>query len=180
MEKLWNELKIQISDFELKPEIILNNGATQKEIEETELFLNVELPIDYKDFMKIHNGQNSSESWLIYNHEFLSLERLKDEWSIWKKLLDKKAFERNGLSIKSKPDVGIQDFWWTPEWIPITYEGAGNHYCIDLVPDKQGNKGQIFKMYHDDNRRILIANNFTEFIEKYIYELKTGRFNIEY
>ena len=35
---------------------------------------------------------------------------------------------------ESDPDVGIRNNWWNDKWIPITYDGAGKHDCLDLAP----------------------------------------------
>ncbi|HCF27872.1 MAG TPA: hypothetical protein DEV81_11890, partial [Cyanobacteria bacterium UBA11049] len=60
--------------------------------------LGVSFPEDVKDSYRIHNGQKSCfdtpdrQQWkdycLIDYRQLLSLARIKDEWSVWKELLD--------------------------------------------------------------------------------------------
>lgn len=152
----------------------LNEGINSKEIEHVENTIGAKLPLDFLEFYKIHNGQDSSSEGLINAEELLSFERIIDEWSIWKDLLDKKTFEENGTSFTSEPDKGIKNNWWNPLWIPITYDGSGNHFCLDLDPDENGNYGQIIRMWHDDAIRTLEAKSFTEWINEYVIKLQNG------
>lgn len=152
----------------------LNNGIEQKDIEHLENVIGIKLPLDFLEFYKIHNGQDSSSEGLINAEELLSFERIIDEWSIWKDLLDKKTFQENGSSFTSDPDKGIKNDWWNPLWIPITYDGSGNHFCLDLDPTDEGKYGQVIRMWHDDSIRSLEANSFTEWINAYAIKLQNG------
>lgn len=180
MKHLWEILKKELIAQEVDLTDALKEGANEKDFEEAEKIMGIKFPIDFKEFYKIHNGQNDMKTWLIYEQEFLSLKRIVSEWKIWKDLYDKKTFEKDGIPYTSSADEGVKDVWWNPKWIPITYDGCGNHYCIDFDPDKNGKVGQIITMYHDDDIRDLVSNSFKEFIEKYIDDLKTGNFIFEF
>ena len=97
----------------------------------------------------------------------LSFNRIIDEWRVWKDLLDSKAFEDTSGPYTSLPENGIKNNWWNPLWIPITYDGSGNHYCLDLDPEKDGSYGQIIRMWHDDPQRSIEASSFKEWIIDY-------------
>ena len=73
------------------------------------------------------------------------------------------------------PDKGIKNDWWNDSWIPITYDGSGNHYCLDLDPTEEGIYGQIIRMWHDDAERTLVANSFKEWIVDYKDKLVSGQ-----
>ncbi len=150
----------------------LNTSLSEDMIYKLEKKIGGTLPKEYIGFLKVHNGQNQDSEGLINTEELLSAERIIEEWSVWKDLLDKGDFKE----IESQPDKGIKADWWNSKWIPITHDGGGNHYCIDLDPDKGGTKGQIIRMWHDSSERELIANSFKEWISNYVNELEKGNY----
>src|SRR5687768_1949057 len=97
---------------------MLQAGASEAEIRETEKFLCVEFPNDVKDSYRIHNGQSNGNVSFINGLEFLSLKRIRDEWTVWKNLLDSGAFE----DWESESEKEIRADWWNPKWIPLTHD----------------------------------------------------------
>ena len=94
----------------------LRPGATDKQLDEGERRLGVSFPESVRESYRIHDGQEPDGPALIDAWEFLSLERILDEWQVWKQLLDGGEFARS----RSKPDPGIRPDWWAPRWIPLT------------------------------------------------------------
>lgn len=170
MKELWSAIKAKLS--EIAPEIIenLNEGATDENLNLLEKTINAKLPESFKEFYKIHDGQSGGPG-MFDCEEFLSIDRIIDEYSIWKKLLD-----QNKLQGTSNPDEGIKNNWWNSLWIPITYDGSGNHYCLDLDPSEEGHYGQIIRMWHDDSERTLEADSFLEWVTTYKENLESGQF----
>jgi len=174
MTDIWNSIELKLK--EIAPDILnnLNAGAETAAIENFETLIHSKLPESFKFFYKVHNGQKSESAGLIECEELLSLERIEDEWKVWKGLLDEQNFEDDNGLYTSEPDPGIKNDWWNPLWIPITYDVCGNHYCIDLDPADEGHYGQIIRMWHDDPQRSLEAKSFTEWINKYKDRLLNG------
>lgn len=179
MENLLDDLYNELLEYDIDLEKVLNAGAGEHEFEDVARKLKIEFPEDFVEFYSIANGQDEMADYILYGQELLSLSRIIGEWKIWKDLLDKGTFVKKGIPYKSTPDKGVKDDWWNPLWIPFTYDGAGNHYCIDFDPADGGKVGQIIEMIHDDNPRRLVADSFKDFIKKYIDDLKTGRYIIE-
>ena len=150
----------------------LNTNASEDDITKLEKTIGEKLPKDYIEFMKIHNGQERDSEGLIDTEEFLSTDRVIEEWSVWKDLLDKGDFKDS----ESEPEEGIKADWWNSKWIPITYDGSGNHYCIDIDPATGGTNGQIIRMWHDSAERELVANSFKEWISNYVNDLEKGKY----
>ncbi|MFN8256973.1 MAG: SMI1/KNR4 family protein [Bacteroidales bacterium] len=148
----------------------LNDGATNEEFEELEEHINKKLPDSFKSFYRIHNGQIPMSEGLIDTEELLSIERIMEEWEVWKELDEKGVFDDS----VSNPDKGIREDWWNPLWIPITYDGSGNHYCLDLNPDEGGKKGQIIRIWHDSDERELIAPSFEQWMNDFADDLEAG------
>jgi len=169
MDELWNRIEAVFSRQYPQLLELWNPGATAQQIDHLEQVLGVKLPEDFKEFYKLKNGA-SDGAGLIREGEFLSLSRIEDEWQVWKDLLGSGDFEGS----ESQPVRGIKSNWWNAKWIPFTYDGSGNHLCIDLDPDSDGHSGQIITMWHDSADRELEALNFKTWLEEYVFSLEDG------
>jgi cell wall assembly regulator SMI1 len=175
MEKIWNQI-----DFWLRanvPDIHsdLLAGATDEEIYSAEEHMDVKFPEDVKISYKIHNGQIGDASPLLGEWELLSLEDMINQWNIMKKLVDAGKF----TNVASKPIGPVKADWWNIKWIPITYNGAGDLYCLDLDPAPGGEVGQIISFWHMDEKRERLASNFREWLQRYADELENGKYTVE-
>jgi cell wall assembly regulator SMI1 len=175
MIDIWKEIEQQLKA--IAPDIFsgLNLGVTDDQVTKLENIIKTKLPDDFVEFYKVHNGQERNSAGFIDCEEFLSFDRIGDEWKIWKDLLDTKTFEDDDEPYTSTPDKGIKNDWWNDHWIPITYDGSGNHYCLDLDPTEEGKYGQIIRMWHDDDERSLVANSFKEWMTSYKDQLVSGQ-----
>ncbi|GME79936.1 unnamed protein product [[Candida] boidinii] len=148
--------------------------ATDEEIKSLEDKLNVTLPEQYKESLKCHNGQ-SNICGLIYGYEYLSTEKV---YTQWKKRQSEDGDDGALIDLKSLPrdSTGVSTECFDLGWIPITSDGGGNHYCLDLAPDlsKNGKVGQIIKTLRDNADQELIAESFYHFFCKFVREVMVG------
>ena len=151
---------------------MLQHGASEEEIRETEKFLSVEFPDDVKDSYRLHNGQSGGNGGSINGLEFLSLGRMREEWAIWKDLLVSGDFE----GYETEPDKKVRADWWNPKWIPLTSDWGGNHECLDLAPTEEGDVGQIITMWHDGGERQVLADSFRSWLEQFANDLEAGKY----
>ena len=174
--KLWNNLKQEWSRLAPNVTIALHEAASEDDLQKLEETINAKLPEDFKAFYRVHNGQKSWEG-VIDCQELLSIERIIDEWKVWKGLLDSEAFIGPDGSYKSEPrEQEVKNDWWNPGWIPFTSDGAGNHLCVDLDPNPGGTYGQVIEMIHDDADRSLKASSLMTYIEHYTEKLKSDAY----
>ncbi|WP_391557905.1 SMI1/KNR4 family protein [Robertmurraya sp.] len=161
MKLLWERMESWIKDH--APDVLedLNPGASESEITELETALGVTLPEDLKESLRIHNGQSGDSQWLVAGWELLSTQRILDEWNVWKELNDKESFKEWDV----EPQEGVANVWWQPAWIPLTYNGCGDHHCLDLAPTNKGKNGQIISMWHDSEEREVLAKNYRQWFE---------------
>lgn len=177
MQDVWSRIEAWLKTNAPESIDVLNMGATDKQISELEELLSIQLPEDVKSSYRIHDGQSIDGFGLMDGCEFLSLERIKDEWNVWKGLLDSGAFQtEDGQDLGCEPMLGVSNVWWSPKWIPLTYDGGGNHVCLDLNPAEGGDIGQIITMWHDDGERKIIASGFRDWLQKYADELESGSY----
>lgn len=180
MDHAWNKLikcLDQITDNFKEFNYDLNPGVTEKKILSLENIIKKQFPEDFKAFYKLHNGENAHGYGILKGEEFLSMERILEEWNVWQELIDSKALlnDEEGEYI-SEADLGVKNVWWNPNWIPFSYDGNGNHYCIDLDPSAEGTYGQIIRVWHDEPVRELLNSSFTEWINEYISQLENNEF----
>ena len=149
--------------------IDLNPPATDYEIEELTKILGVELPNDFLDVLRIHNGQKGESAWLFDSQEFLSTHRIIEEFNTWKNLLDTQLQDKS-----STPDEGVKNDWWNTNWIPFTSDGCADHYCLDLSPTDAGIKGQIITLWYESSEREVVAPSFSLWFEEYVNQLYLG------
>ena len=149
--------------------IDLNPPATDYEIEELTKILGVELPSDFLNVLRTHNGQKGESAWLFDSQEFLSTHRIIEEFNTWKNLLNTQL---QGKS--STPYEGVKNDWWNTNWIPFTSDGCGDNYCLDLSPTNTGTKGQIITLWYESSEREIVAPSFSLWFEEYVEQLYSG------
>lgn len=171
MQELWSRLETWLRANATDVLETLRPGATEEQIAHAEALLSVQFPDDFKAAYRIHNGQDEG-SGLMDGREFLSLERIQDEWKVWKELLDGGDFG----DVSSEPVGPIRTDWWHPAWIPITYDGSGNHDCLDLAPAAGGQVGQIIDFWHDDPSRSVAAASFGAWFAAFVEECEAGAY----
>jgi cell wall assembly regulator SMI1 len=174
MKVIWNRIETWLGSNAQEVLRALNPPATRSQIAEAEAALGISFPQDVQDTFLIHNGQASDTPWLLDGWEFLSLERIVEEWKKWKELLDGGDFKGT-----NSDSVGftVTD-WWNPRWIPMTYDGSGNHHCLDLSPGPHGKAGQIIRMWHDDAARDLVAPSYREWLTGLANDFEAGRYEM--
>lgn len=172
IQESWSQVKTWISNH--CPELLaaLHSGAPEEEIEKAERAMGVRLPEPVKACYRIHNGQKPGSPGLLDVSEFLSLERMVEDWSIWKELLDAGDFQGD----TSAPPRQVRNDWWHPGWVPFTADGSGNSLCIDLAPSPDGLSGQIIEMWHDDDSRPLVAASFHAWFTAWAERVIAGQY----
>lgn len=172
MEHLWAQFEQWLGRNWPEGLADLNAPATDKEISELEHHLEIQLPPALRQLLKAHNGQGGMAGGLFDNSEFLSTRAILDQWKVWKDLLDSGEF----TGVNSDPQTGVRNDWWNPRWIPITHNGGGDHYCIDLDPTDEGTIGQVITMWHDMGDREIKAASIEEWFENYVKAVLAGRY----
>lgn len=170
MQELWTRLENWLQAN--APQFLddLNPAATERDLSKLAEALGTPLPADFLAFYRIHDGQGNTVGGLFDGQELLSVPRMLDEWTVWNSLLTGGDFD----GIECTPDPGIRPDWWNRHWLPLTYDGAGNHCCLDLAPAEGGTYGQVIHMWHDDAERPLLAISFREWMSEYVDALEAG------
>ena len=178
LDALVKEYHAAAAELELSFE--LNAGASEADFAELEQTLGYALPEEFKELYRVANGETDIGS-VFAGEEWLSIERIIDEYNIWQELYQNGTFqEDDGTPYGCEPEAGIKpDFWWNPKWIPLSADGGGNSKMIDLDPAEQGRAGQIIQMWHDDAAREKEAASLREFLQNYVRDLEAGLYVLD-
>lgn len=166
------------------PELLysLNPGTTIYELDDFEAAIGQRLPIDVRESYLIHNGQQENHLYmtgLLFGVPILPLFEALREWQYWRQIeTDSDNDEMNGEYTFSAPHGAIQPNYTNPGWIPLTFDGCGNHIGIDLAPDRNGVVGQVIAFGYDENVKYVIANSWADFLNNVAFELEAGNFCI--
>src|SRR5262245_32923021 len=171
MREIWNRIEAWLQAHVPSGDNVLSPGAAEEEIAATERFLGVSFPEEVRASFRLHNGQ-SGGPWLVWGCELLSLGRIREEWNAWKELLDRGTLE----NCRSGSDGRVVEDWWHARWVPLTHDGAGNHYCLDLNPGPKGRAGQIIQMWHDDPERPVVAPSYRAWLAALADALEAGAY----
>ncbi len=174
MKSIWNRIEswLEVNAPEIHSDLLA--GATDEEICSAEEFMDIKFPDDLKISYRIHNGQRGDSSTLLGEWQLYSLENMKSRWKILKKL-----FDAGELNAEATPIGPVRAEWWNPKWIPITHNGAGDLYCLDLAPAAGGEVGQIITFWHMDEKRERLANSLQDWLQSYAEDLENGRYTVE-
>lgn len=178
MQDIWKRIEAWLAVHASELLDTLKPGATEVEIQDTENYLGVSLPQDIKAFYQIHDGQWSWEEkqlqpkdYSLYDmHQFLPLARLREEWQIWVDVHENTPLEEKWVTLESGETVPA----WSKQWIPLTADGCGSAYFLDLSAVLMGgNVGQILE-YRNCDGFYLTSPSFRAWVETFVADLEAG------
>lgn len=143
-------------------------GVTDADIETAEKAIGLSFPQEFKNFLKIMNGESNQSMGIIGNWRIMKLEHIIKEWGNMKQMVEEGVFEGN----TNKETPFVKGMWWNTKWIPIVTSGSGHFFVIDMDPNTKGKVGQIILFLHDSEDRFLVANSLTEWLEKITTDLE--------
>ena len=114
---------------------------------------------------------------MFFGWVFVPIESIAQNWQTWHELQDMNRDMAESMS--SYPKGHIKNLYTNDRWIPLIDDFGGNHVGIDLDPDVKGIPGQVIIFGADEDEKRLIANSFTEFLEKYLFWLKNKQWQID-
>jgi len=95
-------------------------------------------------------------------YRWLSIEGVLGEWRVEQELLDAGDFDELNMGEVGTP---VRMDWWNPRWIPFARSLSGDLLCADLAPGRSGRLGQVISVYHDDDTRAVLADDFAACLE---------------
>lgn len=156
-------------------------GATDQELQDLSATLGIQLPDDFLRLYAWHNGQEDVSDctgpW--YGLSFLSIEKLKESYQMWKENAEASDPLSDSDGISSTPPGFVKRQHANVRWIPFAHDWSGNYLGIDLDPDEYGTSGQVINFGCDEYRKIAIAPSISAFVQWMMNELNNGNFKID-
>lgn len=188
----------------------LNDGATTADLNEFENDLAVgSLPVEVRQFYKIHDGQfrGGKPTGLLMGLVLLDIESIIEEYAIWARVsqrLEKQQYilqhqqkQNNDQpsasssrvqnkpsnsfvdNQKSIPPNSIQPFYAHRGWVPIAKDSCGNQLALDFAPGPAGHWGQVIIFGRDYDTKLVVASSFQEFLFIFVNDLEAGNYRID-
>ncbi len=175
IKKHWNNIEKWLEENVpiKKSEWNFMKPATISEIINAEKEFGFLLPQDYKDFLGIHNGQSYEYlfTWMFDGMTFLPINEVVNEWKNKLKYCELGSDFFNETNI----DDRIRNIMFHQKRITIAEQEGISMLMLDFVPTDKGTKGQL--IYNiDECEFIIVAESFSEFLEKYYKLLQKGVF----
>ncbi len=179
MQQIFDRIHTQFARLKEKyqsdMDLSFNDGASDHDFAKLEKVLGFELPNDFKEIYRIHNGAKS-DSTTLAGEEWLSIRQIVIDYEMWNELFEAGDFDDEQAE-PSSPAIKAE-FWFNPKWIPFTTRLNGDGRMIDLDPTEKGTVGQIIYMYHDDTDRKLESISLKDFFEQFATDLENDEYII--
>ncbi len=171
---MWDDIEMWLQKNINLIYLDLLSGAKEKDISSFEKKTGCKLPEQFKNSLRIHDGQGGDASSLFGGWQILSLKHSLGEWQLMKRL-----FDEGKLNAKAQSPPTIKPVWWNIKWIPIAANNLGDLICIDLDPTNLGVVGQIIMFKHMDEDRELLSDGFKNWLGKYLKDLTSGKYAVD-
>lgn len=153
----------------------LNPPATDRELADAEKAFGCELPAQWRELYRRHNGLNfdSNQGNLFYGMGFLSLEDAVAQ-------LELNGEPGTAASPVRAADVGVRkDDMFNPKWIAFGHDWGETLLRIDLDPAPEGTVGQVIFTDYADDTVILLNPSLTSFMADFVRDLEDGRYFLD-
>lgn len=166
VEWAWRRIEWWLEAQEEGLSARLASGAREEDLEAAEQRMGVRLPEDVRESYRRHDGEREHLG-LFGGWGWMSLREVVKEW----------AFERYAPpSPRNRSRGPVKPLEWSPRWIPLIADGAGDFLCVDLDPPEDGTPGQVISYYHDDPERIRMTRSFTSWLSRFADRLVKGEY----
>lgn len=158
----------------------LRPPASARDIARLEKALGRRLAKELRQSLACHDGQSTplhAGPGVIGNWELLSVDRILQHHATWGEHLA--ANELTGPGYRAKPGRGVRRLWWSPAWLPVTYDGAGGHHCVDHDPGKGGAVGQLLLVRPGEPERRVRASGVRAWLAGIAQALESGRAQVQ-
>ncbi|MBN9120053.1 MAG: SMI1/KNR4 family protein [Planctomycetes bacterium] len=155
-------------------------GAPPEAIAAAEVRLGFPLPADVRESYAVHDGSGGADvlphaAFGLIAVPLLSLDESLRDREMWLSWREGGAFERRS----ARPHGPIRPEWWCPRWFPVTWDGGGDHLCIDLAPAPGGADGQVIYFSHEVGPLEVVAVSWRRYLEDYASALEAGRLRFD-
>jgi cell wall assembly regulator SMI1 len=150
----------------------LNSGANAAEIAAAEQALGRDMPTEWRELYRVHNGMTDKLNLgsLFFGMHFLTLDEAVREHS------GSNMAGANRVPVRAA-DPGIKkDDIHNPNWVAFAHDGGDTLLRVDIDPAPDGTLAQIIFTDHADATVILIAKSLSQFLLDFALDLEGGKY----
>jgi len=161
------------------PEVLksLRPGVAEHAFCEIETVMQVTLPHDVKESLRIHDGQDRySHPGAILGLRLKSLSEIRNGVEVGRKdFRDEEASDVTASyeEYTSFPCDAIRCCYGNPFWLPMAGDEGGS-VGIDLDPATNGSQGQVINFGNDQENKFVLALGWAQLLEDMADELERG------
>ncbi|KAI5791432.1 hypothetical protein FPQ18DRAFT_367475 [Pyronema domesticum] len=194
--------RIEVWAEENYPELFdqLCTPASMNDINELEYSLDCSLPLEVRESLAIHDGQERGgrPTGAIFSGMLLDCEEILDEWKNWRVVESEymqttgpsdsgeagpssASIGKSGLAAKQncQPDDTVQKVYSHPGWIPMVRDWGGNYLAIDLAPGPRGTWGQVIIFGRDYDTKYVVSKSWAHFLAMYADDLQSSHWHVD-
>ena len=180
MQEVWARIEAVLLVTAPDRLTALAAGAMPETIAAAETRLGVVLPADVRESYAVHDGSGGSDvlphqTMSLVDVPLLSLDAVVRDREMWLGWWEGGSFDDS----RTAPRGPIRRQWWCRGWVPVTWDGGGDHLCIDLDPPPGGVPGQVIYFSHELGPVEVIAASWQAYLEEYAAALESGRLRFE-
>lgn len=168
MQEIWKRIEnwLRVN----APSILahLPEGASDADLSAAESRLSVQLPDDFRESYRLHNG--SGAVWL-FGFESYGLDDIAGTWEC-QQIPPRAGHEEEPVAAHGP----IREEECNAMWIPVGGNQCGDHLMLDLAPAQGGTMGQLFWWDHEDWTAEILANGWRDFLTRFATDLESGRY----
>lgn len=151
----------------------LRPGVTPSTLESAERSLGLVLPPSVRETYQTFDGQQGDLPGVLLGMKWLPLAEVLREHATWLELASEDP------SLTSRPPEAVRPVTFSPAWVPIASDFAGNGLAVDLDPGPAGTVGQVITFGPDEHERLVLAPDLPAFLAWVAEQIEAGRVSLE-
>ena len=149
-------------------------GAADAQIEQLEKEIGAQLPDDFKESVRVHDGGPLVRVPPRHG-ELLSLEEILDQWKMYSESQANDGYATGDDWLPPQLDGPIKPIFWSQKRIFVT-DNSGDHLTLDLDPPADGKYGQVLHHCHEVGPTGVVASGWAEFLATLVADLDDGKY----
>ena len=177
-DKIWKSIPEEIKRILPETYKTLNPPVDVKDIEALEKQLGVRLPLAFKSYLNVFNGQTGQgeDFPLAGYNRFLPV---KEIITLIRQQIEMFGDEEPvGFITENK----VKPVLWDNLWVPFADFNSSARLILDLDAGKNGQDGQVILLYPGTDMEsddMVVASSFDDFGKELLRRLKNNEFKIE-
>lgn len=166
----WQRIEAWYDEHAFSISGVLADGASEEQIAAFEKEIGAQLPDDFKESVRVHDGGNW---WVPWRHgDLLSLSRIIEQWKMYSEWQAKGDYATDDWQA-DEIEGPIKPVFWNKQRIYIS-DNSGDHLTLDLDPPEDGAYGQILDHSHEVGPTEVVAKGWAEFLRGLVNDLESG------